>query len=150
MDVSNTFLHGDLDDEIFMDQPLGFQDKMKLDHVCRLRRSLYGLRQASRQWYKKIHSTLTTFWFRISHADSSLFHYVKNGITFFALVYVDDIILTSSNSAFILQIISSLQTVFMLKDLGRLEYFLAIEAHWLADGLLLTQHKYNLDLLQKN
>lgn len=115
-------------------------DVSKPDHV---------LRQAPRQWYKKLHSALTALGFRVSPADSSLFHYAKNGVTLFALVYVDDIILTGSSSAFIQQIISSLQTVFLLKDLSRLDYFLGIETHWLADGLLLSQHKYILDLLQR-
>ena len=149
LDVSNAFLHGDLDDEVYMEQPPGFTDTSKPDHVCRLRRSLYGLRQAPRQWYKRLFSALINQGFRVSPADSSLFCYVKNNIKLFILVYVDDIIMTGTCSHTLNHIISSLKSEFMLKDLGTLEYFLGMETTWIADGLLLTQQKYILDLLHK-
>lgn len=149
LDVSNAFLHGDLDSEVYMEQPPGFCDQNKPDYVCRLRRSLYGLRQAPRQWYKRLNQALINHGFRVSPADSSLFHYVKNNVTLFALVYVDDIILTGTCSHTLNNIILSLQSEFMLKDLGSLEYFLGMEATKTTDGLLLTQQKYITDLLQK-
>ncbi|GJW11240.1 reverse transcriptase [Tanacetum coccineum] len=58
MDVKTAFLHGDLDKEIYMEQPKGFQVKWKEGYVCRLQKSLYGLKQAPRQWYKKFESVI--------------------------------------------------------------------------------------------
>lgn len=132
-----------------MEQPPGFRDETKSDHVCCLRRSLYGLRQAPRQWYKKLFTAFTSLGFRMSAADSSLFLFAKNGVTIYVLVYVDDIIMTGSDVDYIHHIIRSLQSEFALKDLGRLDYFLGMEAHWLSNGLMLTQQKYILDLLSK-
>lgn len=149
LDVSNAFLHGDLDNEVFMEQPPGFCDQNKPDFVCRLRRSLYGLRQAPRQWYKRLHQALVKHGFEVSPADSSLFRYVHNNVIIFALVYVDDIIMTGSCSVTLNNIIVSLHSEFLLKDLGKLEYFLGMEAVHTKSGLLLTQQKYITDLLQK-
>lgn len=132
-------MHGALDDVVFMEQPTGFHDKSKSDFVCQLSRSLYGLRQAPHQWYKCLLSILLTLGFRVSPVDYSLFLYNKNNVTIFALVYVDYIIITGSNMKVVHQIIQSLHSRFMLKDLGKLNYFLGMEASWTATGLLLTQ-----------
>lgn len=149
LDVSNAFLHGDLDDLVFMEQPPGFVDTAHPDYVCRLRRSLYGLRQAPRQWYKRLFNVLLQQGFRLSPADSSLFVYTKDKNIVFLLVYVDDIIITGDNINVVQHIIKALQLKFMLKDLGQLDYFLGMEAKWTVDGLFLTQQKYIQDLLAK-
>lgn len=149
LDVSNAFLHGNLDDVVYMEQPPGFKDPSKPDFVCCLQRSLYGLRQAPRQWYKRLAAAFQKYNFRVSTADSSLFCYNHGDVVIFALAYVDDIILTGSNLKVMRRIIESLQTEFLLKDLGNLDYFLGMEATWMDSGLLLTQQKYVLDLLHK-
>lgn len=121
LDVSNAFLHGDLEDAVFMEQPPGFQLKTNPDYICRLRRSLYGLRQAPRQWYKRLFSALLAHGFCVSPADTSLFQLKKNDVNIFALIYIYDILLTGTNTNVLCQLIQSLHVEFMLKDLGRLE-----------------------------
>lgn len=149
LDVSNAFLHGDLDIPVFMEQPPGFIDQTKSNYVCRLRRSLYGLRQAPRQWYSKLVHNLTLLGFTSSNADSSLFIFRKGEHVIFLLVYVDDILVTGSDPLIIQHMVTVLQAAFSIKDLGTLDYFLGMEASWQPAGLLLTQRKYIQDLLVK-
>ncbi|XP_059663888.1 uncharacterized protein LOC132309613 [Cornus florida] len=80
MDVKTTFLNGDLHEVVYKDQPEGFQDKGKTHKVCRLKKSIYGLKQASRQWYLKFHEVLTNFDFKENLVDSSI-RFSKNNKT---------------------------------------------------------------------
>ena len=93
MDVKNTFLHGDLKEEIYMSPPPGMF-KTPSSEVCRLRRSLYGLKQAPRAWFDKFRSTLLDFHFIQSQFDSSLFLRKTSAGIVLLLVYVDDIVIT--------------------------------------------------------
>ena len=96
LDVNNAFFHGELDEEVYMQIPPGLSvDNPQL--VCRLQRSLYGLKQASRQWFMKLSSFLSSHGFQQSNADHSLFLRFTGVITTILLVYVDDIILTGNN-----------------------------------------------------
>jgi hypothetical protein len=94
--VQNAFLHGDLQEEVYKQQSLGYEDKSYLGYVCKLDKSLYGLKQAPRAWFAKLSRKLYELGFKGSKADTSLFFYNKNGLNMFILVYVDDIIATSS------------------------------------------------------
>jgi hypothetical protein len=96
LDVQNTFLHGDLEEELYMRQPPGFESKTHPNFVCRLDKALYGLKQAPRAWFAKLSKKLYDLSFEGSKDDTSLFYYNKNGISMFILVYVDDIIVASS------------------------------------------------------
>ena len=92
MDVNNAFLHGDLQEEVYMMQPPGYESDAHPDFVCRLRKALYGLKQAPRAWSNKIEEYLVTIGFLKSNADFSL--YVKrtdHGIILL-VIYVDDLI----------------------------------------------------------
>lgn len=97
MDVSNAFLHSDLNEEVYMQVPQGY-DLAEKGLVCRLKKSLYGLRQASRNWYSKLSQALIDYGFRECEADLSLFIY-SHGAAFLAvLVYVDDLVIASNDS----------------------------------------------------
>jgi len=96
MDVNNAFLHGDLDEEVYMRMPPGFST-ISPNKVCRLHKSLYGLRQAPRQWFAKLSSKLSEYGFTKSYADYSLVTYRKGEVFLALLVYVDDIILAGHN-----------------------------------------------------
>ncbi|GJT84605.1 putative RNA-directed DNA polymerase [Tanacetum coccineum] len=146
LDVNNAFLYGDLDETVYMSLPEGFfnpGDK----RVCRLKKSLYGLKQAPRQWNAKLTQTLIEHGFIQSKSDYSLFTKSENGNFVALLVYVDDIIITGNNVDEIEKFKSYLNTKFMIKDLGKLKYFLGIEVIDTDRGLCLSQKKYCLDLL---
>ncbi|KAJ4776116.1 hypothetical protein LUZ62_060373 [Rhynchospora pubera] len=149
LDVNNAFLHGDLTERVYMDQPPGFIDNSKPNHVCLLSKSLYGLKQSPRAWFNKLRSTLLDFHFHESQYDPSLFiSHANNHITII-LVYVDDILITGSSISFISKFIDLLHTRFSLKDLGSIHFFLGIELSSFSNGLHLSQSKYILDILSR-
>ncbi|XP_071680293.1 uncharacterized protein [Lolium perenne] len=149
LDVKNAFLHGVLEEEVYMKQPPGFEDPHAPHYICKLDKALYGLKQAPRAWYSRLSSKLCTLGFTPSRADTSLFLYTKSGIVIFLLIYVDDIIVTSSSDDAIYVLLRSLNENFAIKDLGDLHYFLGIEVKKTPNGLLLTQEKYATDILTK-
>jgi histone deacetylase 1/2 len=132
-----------------MKQPPGFENPNAPKYICRLDKALYGLKQAPRAWYSRLSTKLQDFGFRPSQADTSLFLYDKSGITIFVLIYVDDIIVTSSSDCAVSALLKDLNVHFAIKDLGPLHFFLGIEVKRISDGLLLTQEKYANDLLSK-
>jgi hypothetical protein len=146
LDVNNAFLQGDLNEEVYMKLPPGFSHKGK-SCVCKLNKSIYGLKQASRQWFSKFSTTLIQKGFRQSISDYSLFTYKTNQTTIFVLVYVDDIIITGNNEDAISDIKRFLAKAFSIKDLGNLSYFLGIEVSRSKKGIFLCQRKYTLDIL---
>ena len=98
LDVNNAFLHGDLHEEVYMQLPQGLLvDYRRM--VCKLRKSLYGLKQASRQWYEKLATTLCSRGYSHSDIDYSLFHRKVGISVVFVAIYVDDIILTGTDLA---------------------------------------------------
>ncbi|GKC15714.1 putative RNA-directed DNA polymerase [Tanacetum coccineum] len=147
LDVNNAFLHGDLDEEVYMKIPQGFS-KDGETRVCRLRKSLYGLKQASRNWYHKFTIFLSGLSFRQFKADHSLFIYETASITVVVLIYVDDVIITRNCLNKIQEIKKQLDKEFNVKDLGPLKYFLGIEVAKTSDGLVLSHRKYTLDILK--
>jgi histone deacetylase 1/2 len=149
LDVQNAFLHGILEEEVYMRQPPGFEDKEKPHYVCKLDKALYGLKQAPRAWYSRLSSKLIQLGFKPSRSDTSLFIYSRNGVTIFMLIYVDDIIVTSSSPEAVTALLEDLRTDFALKDLGNLSYFLGIEVNAKQGGIVLSQEKYASDLLSK-
>lgn len=143
MDVNNAFLYGDLFEEVYMALHLGY----KVSNVarkgeklaCRLHKSIYGLKQASRQWFSKFSTILTNQGFTQSKADYSLF--TKGVGDFFValLVYVDDIILTGPSQVELTKVKEILRSNFMLKDLGTVKYFLGLELSRSAQGISLAK-----------
>ena len=146
LDVNNAFLHGELDEEVYMQVPPGLLVPNS-QMVCRLQRSLYGLKQASRQWFTKLSGLLTSLGFEKSHSDHSLFLRFTGSITTVLLVYVDDIILTGNSESEIQDVIKLLDQAFKIKDLGNLKYFLGLEIARSSSGIHLCQRKYTLDIL---
>jgi histone deacetylase 1/2 len=147
LDVKNAFLHGVLEEEVFMRQPPGYETR--LGHVCKLDKALYGLKQAPRAWYSRLSSKLQSLGFSTSKADTSLFFYNRGGVTIFMLIYVDDIVVASSSEKAVDALLHDLGLDFALKDLGELHYFLGIEVKKVHDGIILSQEKYANDLLRR-
>uniref|UniRef100_A0A2N9F5L7 Reverse transcriptase Ty1/copia-type domain-containing protein n=1 Tax=Fagus sylvatica TaxID=28930 RepID=A0A2N9F5L7_FAGSY len=149
LDVSNAFLHGYLQETVYMAQPTGFIDAVQPSHVCHLHKSLYGLKQAPRAWFERFTSHLLTLGFTASVADASLFVLKQDSVIVYLLLYVDDIIITGSDSTVVSNIISQLSTTFEVKDLGPLRYFLGLQIDYKKAGFFVHQSKYITDLLTK-
>jgi hypothetical protein len=146
LDVNNAFLHGDLKEDVYMVIPPGVT-VTRPNQVCKLNKSLYGLKQASRKWYEKLTSLLIQHHYVQASSDHSLF-IKKSDTTFTALlVYVDDVILAGNSLSEFQHIKSVLHQSFQIKDLGVLKYFLGLEVSHSTKGIFLCQRKYCLDLL---
>ncbi|KAI3516445.1 hypothetical protein L1887_15360 [Cichorium endivia] len=147
LDVNNAFLHGDLHEDVYMKIPQGFETKDDT-RVCKLKKSLYGLKQASRNWYQKFTNFLQRLGFRQSGADHSLFLFKEKDTFVAALIYVDDVIILGNDLQKIQATKVSLDAEFSIKDLGPLKFFLGIEVARTRDGMVLSQRKYTLDILE--
>ena len=133
-----------------MVMPLGFASKRETNQVCKLNKSLYGLKQASRQWFAKFSSTILQHGFIQSKSDYSLFTR-SHGSSFIALlVYVDDILYQANDMEFVTKLKKSLDAEFKLKDLGNLKYFLGLEVARSSKGISLCQRKYALEILSNS
>ncbi|RVW82826.1 Retrovirus-related Pol polyprotein from transposon RE1 [Vitis vinifera] len=147
LDVNNAFLHGDLHEEIYMSPPPGLRRQGE-NLVCHLHKSLYGLKQASRQWFAKFSTAIQAAGFVQSKADYSLFT-CRKGKSFTALlIYVDDILITGNDVNAIVALKQFLHSHFRIKDLGDLKYFLGIEVSRSKKGISISQRKYTLEILK--
>ena len=147
LDVKNAFLHGILQETVYMEQPPGYINPSQPHHVCRLQKAIYGLKQAPRAWFHRFSNFLFTVGFQCSTADPSLFVYSTDPELIYLLLYVDDIIITGSNESLINTLIHKLSREFSMKDLGPLHYFLGLEVTYSATSIFLSQYKYAKDLL---
>jgi len=147
LDINNAFLHGYLDEEVYMLPPQGYNLALP-GQVCKLHRSLYGLKQASRQWNVEMTKFLINHGFTQSKSDYSLFNRHTPAGFVFVLVYVDDLLITGNDALGITALKSHLHSTFTIKDLGLARYFLGIEIARSVAGTVLNQRKYILDILQ--
>jgi hypothetical protein len=129
MDVKTTFLNGDLDENVYRAQPKGFIVKGKECIGCHLKKSIYELKQASRQWYLKFNGTIRKFRFKENVEDNCVYTKFKNGKFIFLILYVDDILLASSDVNPLLETKKFLSSNFDMKDLGEASFILGIEIH---------------------
>ncbi|KXJ62447.1 hypothetical protein RP20_CCG009210 [Aedes albopictus] len=126
-DVKTAYLHGQLDEELYMVQPPGHVVKGKENKVCRLRRSIYGLKQSARCWNKRLDAVLKSMGFEQSAADTCLYTKKVNGKMVYLLVYVDDILVGCEDDSEIEVVYKQLKKYFDMTDLGDLSYFLGME-----------------------
>jgi hypothetical protein len=129
MDVRTAFLNGDLDENFYMAQPKGFVIKGKENMGCRLKKSIYELKQASRQWYLKFDRTIKDFGFKENVEDNCVYAKFKNGKYIFLILYVDDILIASSDINLLMETKKFLSSNFDMKNLGEASFVLGIEIH---------------------
>jgi hypothetical protein len=127
MDVKTAFLNGDLEEKIYMKQPEGFDDDS--DRACKLKKSIYGLKQASRQWYIKFHKIITSFGFIENIVDQYIYLKVSGSKVIFLVLYVDDILLASNDLGLLHETKQLLSQSFEMKDLDEASYVIDIEIH---------------------
>jgi hypothetical protein len=149
LDVKSAFLHGELDEDIYVEQPLGYQHNDG-GKVYKLKKALYGLRQAPRAWYSKIETYFSCENFEKCPSEHTLF--VKKGVNNDVLIvsiYVDDLIYTGNNHEMMSDFKESMKKKFSMTDLGKMRYFLGIEVSQCSDGIFIHQLKYASELLNK-
>ncbi|GJR39330.1 retrovirus-related pol polyprotein from transposon TNT 1-94 [Tanacetum coccineum] len=144
LDVNNVFLHGDLNEEVYMTVPQGYPHNLPPNTVCKLTKSLYGLKQANGQWFEKLTTFLLSLGFKQSYVDTSLFTINHQNSITSLLVYVDDILLTGKDATFLQHIKTQLHNMFSIKDLGPIHYYLGIEILRNSTGLAMSQRKPDL------
>ncbi len=150
LDIKNAFLNGELEEEVFMELPPGFEEKYGVGKVCKLKKSLYGLKQSPRAWFERFGKAVKGHGYTQSQADDSMFYkHSKEGKVAVLIVYVDDIVLTGNDHTELTRIKKLLAKDFEVKDLGILKYFLGMEFARSKEGLVVSQRKYVLDLLEE-
>jgi len=127
MDVKTAFLNGDLDEEVYMEQPEGYVDPTYPDNVCRLLQALYGLKRAPKMWYAKLDAFLKSQGFDNLDPDACLYLQMDDGEIIIFLVYVDDLLLVGSSMKAINKIKNALRKRFEMKDLGEAKVILGLE-----------------------
>lgn len=129
MDVKTTFLNGDLEEEVYMKQPEEFSSSDGEHLVCKLKKSLYGLKQASRQWYLKFHNVIFSFGFVENIMDECIYLKFSGSKICFLVLYVDDILLATNDKGLLHEVKQFLSNNFDMKDMGEASYVIAIKIH---------------------
>jgi hypothetical protein len=127
LDVKTAFLHGELEEVIYMDQPKGFVVPGKENLVCRLKKSLYDLKQSPRQWYRRFDSFMISHGFKQSDYDSCVYLKTVNGSTIYLPLYVDDMLIAAKDKEEIAKLKAQLNLEFEMKDLGAAKKILGVE-----------------------
>ena len=150
MDVVSTFLNGELKEEIFMQQPPSYVQSGKEELVCKLKKSIYGLKQSPRCWNEKFCEHMRSFGFKESGADPCVFIQENERKKFEIIaVYVHDLILIAETLEEIQQMKKCLSETFKMKDLGEVRYCLGVNFEVDENGINLSQKQYLLRLLEK-
>jgi hypothetical protein len=147
MDVKNAFLHGDLSEEIYMEQPQGFMHDSSL--FCLLKKSLYGLKKARRAWYAKMDSYLLSQNFVRCKSDPNVYMLKATDSLLLLVLYVDDLLITDCSNSMIAAVKRILHDGFLMTDMGLLHFFLGLEISQDASSIKLSQAKYAQDLLER-
>lgn len=145
MDVVTAFLNGTLDEDIYMQQPEGYVEEGNEHLVCKLKKSLYGLKQSPRCWNKTFKDFMESIGFISCEADPCVF---IRGSTIVA-VYVDDLILITNEEKEMDSVKKSLANRFKMKDMGDIHYLLGVSIEHSAEGLKLNQEQYIQKMLSK-
>ncbi|KAM0897712.1 hypothetical protein ACQ4PT_022392 [Festuca glaucescens] len=129
MDVKTAFLNGDIEEELYMVQPKGFVDPKNADKVCKLQRSIYGLKQASRSWNRRFDKVIKDFGFIQCHGEACIYKKVSGSSVAFLILYVDDILLIGNDIELLSSVKGYLNKCFSMKDLGEAAYILGIKIY---------------------
>jgi hypothetical protein len=146
MDVKTTFLNGVIEEEVYIEQPQGFEVHLRETHVCRLKKALYGLKQDPRSWYAQIDCYLKRLGFYNSYADPNLYYNIVNVSPMILLLYVDDLFLIGVEPL-IIQCKKELAFEFDMKDLGLMHYYLGLEAWQKCGEMFPGKGKYVVNIL---
>ncbi|KAK2408198.1 hypothetical protein QL285_043729 [Trifolium repens] len=149
MDVKTAFLNGDLEEEIYMEQPEGFVVHGQETKVCKLEKSLYGLKQAPRQWHEKFDNLMVSNEFKLNESDKCIYYKTNGNICTIICLYVDDMLIFGSNLSAVNNVKSLLCNNFDMKDLGEASVILGIKITRSDKGISLDQSHYVEKILKK-
>ena len=149
MDVKSAFLNGILNEEVYVEQPPGFQDHTVPNSVFKLDKALYGLKQAPRAWYETLTKFLFEHDFIVGSVDKTLFKFTKDTHILLVQIYVDDIIFGSTNPKLCERFSKLMQERFEMSMMGELSYFLGLQVRQLEEGTFISQTKYTRELIKK-
>ena len=137
MDVKSAFLNGVLMEEVYLEQPLGYEKKGQEHKVCKLKKALYGLKQAPRAWYSRIDSYLLENGFEKCEVEPTLYIKEKDGKFLIVVLYVDDVIFTGNDDCLIENFKTVMNEEFEITDMGLLKDFLGIEVEQYENGIFI-------------
>jgi transposase InsO family protein len=149
LDVKSAFLHGELKEEVFVEQPEGFVKKGEEEKVYRLKKALYGLKQAPRAWYSRIEAYFIREKFERCSSEHTLFTKSKGGKFLIVSLYVDDLIFTGNNRSMCDEFKNSMMLEFDMSDLGKMKHFLGVEVKQCAGGIFICQRRYAREVLAR-
>ncbi|KAL5559477.1 hypothetical protein UlMin_035688 [Ulmus minor] len=149
MDVKSAFLNGFILEEVFVEQPPGFESFDSPNHVYKLKKALYGLKQALRAWYDRLSKFLLKNEFEMGKVDKTLFIKTKDKDILLVQIYVDDIIFGATNKSLCEDFAKCMHDEFEMSMMGELTYFLGLQIKQSKEGIFLNQSKYIKDLLKR-
>jgi hypothetical protein len=149
MDIKSVFLNGYINEEVYVEQPSSFKDDKKPNHVYKLKKVLYGLKQTPRVWYERLKYFLLSKGFKIGKVDTTLFTKKISQDLFVLQIYIDDIIFGSANQDFCEEFRKMMTNEFEMSIIGELSYFFGLQIKQLKNGTFESQGKYIKDMLKK-
>ncbi|KAE8709398.1 Agamous-like MADS-box protein AGL6 [Hibiscus syriacus] len=149
MDVKSAFLNGVLEEELYIQQPSGYEVKGHEDKVLKLNKALYGLKQAPRAWNSRIDKYFQENGFNKCPYEHALYIKIKDEDILIVCLYVDDLIFTGSNPSMFNEFKDVMMKEFEMTDMGLMAYYLGIEVKQQNDGIFISQESYAKEILKK-
>ena len=149
MDVKSAFLNGNLEEEVYIEQPDGFQLGDDSNMVCKLKKALYGLKQAPRAWYSRLDVYLQHLGHKKGVVDNNLYVRTEEGTQVVVVVYVDDIIFAGNKDELCTEFAEKMRTEFEMSMIGELSFFLGLQVNQMKSGMFISQVKYVKEMLKK-
>jgi hypothetical protein len=149
MDVMSAFLNVILQEEVYVEQPIGFQGPHHPQHVYKLKKALYGLKQAPRAWYECLTTYLLAKGFTRGQANRTLFNINQGTHKLIAQIYVDDIIFGATLDSLAHEFSEEMKQEFEMSMIGELNYFFGLQVKQTAEGVFIFQSKYAKDLVKR-
>ena len=149
MDVKSAFLNGVLEEEVYIQQPSGYEVKGHKDKVLKLKKALYGLKQAPRAWNNRIDKYFLENNFTKCPYEHALYVKIKDGDILIVCLYVDDLIFTGSNPRMFDEFKKVMTQEFEMTDIGLMAYYLGIEVKQKEEGIFISQESYAREILKK-
>ena len=142
MDVESAFLNGDLSEEVYMEQPEGFKLSNNPDLVCKLKKVLYGFKQAPHAWYHRLDTYLKEKGFKRGTFDKNLYIKTKDNDLLIMLVYVYEIIFGCNKDSLVQWFASAMESKFEMSMIGELSFFLSLQITQRSEGMFIYEEKY--------